>query len=55
MKEEMLLVQNMEGAADRDSDAYIENLEELLNVKSDAVLALRAKVKRFQDFRRVNY
>jgi hypothetical protein len=54
MKEEMELVQNMENNDERDSDVYIDKLEDLLSVKSDAVGELRNKVKRFQEFRKLS-
>lgn len=52
MKEEMELVQNMEVAEDRDSEAYADALERILAMKAEGVEALRAELDRFSAFRR---
>lgn len=52
MKEEMELVQNMEVAEDRDSEAYANALERILTMKEEGVDALRAELDRFVAFRR---
>jgi len=51
MKTEMVLVQEMESADDRDSELYVDQLEELLSDKADTITALRQKIKSFQKYR----
>jgi len=41
MKEEMQLVQDMENAEDRDSEGYVDKLDQILNVKMQGISALR--------------
>ena len=52
MKSEMELVQAMEIAEDRDSELYINELEELLEGKNNCIGRLREQVRQFQQFRR---
>ncbi len=52
MKEEMELVQEMENTDDRDAEMYLDKLETVLDVKSDAIAVLRAQVTHFQSYRR---
>ncbi len=54
MKLEMEIVQNMEAADDRDSEAYANDLDNLLAMKKESVDLLSAELKRFQAFRRHN-
>ncbi len=51
MREEMQLVQDMEIAEDRDSEAYVDKLEQILAIKTDAIMALRSELKDFQSLR----
>ena len=51
MKGEMLLVQAMESAEDRDSEIYINELEILLLNKNKCITDLRIKLQKFQMFR----
>lgn len=51
MKVEMEIVQDMEGAEDRDSDRYLDKLEDILDLKSEAILTLRKELKSFNDWR----
>jgi len=51
MKDEMELVQEMESVDDRNTDLYIDKLELILNMKSDAVTTLRDELTRFQHHR----
>lgn len=53
MKDEMELVQNMESTEDRDSEIYMCSLENILTAKNDAISVLRAKLKRFKQYRQV--
>ena len=47
----MEIVQDMEGQEDRDSDQYLEKLEDILDLKSDAISTLRKELKSFNDWR----
>lgn len=51
MKTEMALVQEMESADDRDSELYVDRLEDLLGDKEDTITTLRQKIKSFQKYR----
>jgi hypothetical protein len=51
MKDEMEIVQDMENAEDRDSELYLDRLEELLNKRDDSIDTLRSQLIRFQEFR----
>jgi hypothetical protein len=51
MKEEMQLVQDMEDDGDRDSEKYVDQLEQLLDVKSAAIDYFRAELNGFQKYR----
>jgi ribosome-binding protein aMBF1 (putative translation factor) len=46
MKEEMQLVQDMERADDRDSEGYVDKLEQILELKLEGISSLR-KVGRY--------
>lgn len=54
MKEEMILVKDMESSDDRDSERYAEMLHGILAVKSDSIRTLQDQLSRFQQFRRYN-
>ena len=54
MKQEMELVQNMEATDDRDSEAYAQQLEDLLLTKKHSVNVLRTQLQVFQKFRQAN-
>lgn len=41
MKEEMQLVQDMENAEERDSEGYVDKLEQILAVKMQGITALK--------------
>ncbi len=47
----MQLVQDMEIAEDRDSEAYVDKLEQILAIKTDAIMSLRNELKDFQSLR----
>ena len=47
----MHLVQEMEDADDRDSEGYVEKLEQILNLKLDSISSLRDELRTFQSFR----
>ena len=51
MKEEMQLVQEMEDAEDRDSEAYVDKLEQILGLKLDTISSLRDELRGFQSHR----
>ncbi len=51
MKEEMELVQEMENVDERDSELYIEKLEKILDLKYEAIGALRNELDSFMKFR----
>jgi len=51
MKGEMELVQDMEDSVERDADAYIRNLEVLLNGKSEALKSLGEELAGFRKYR----
>mmetsp|Transcript_18465 Transcript_18465/g.34497 ORF Transcript_18465/g.34497 Transcript_18465/m.34497 type:complete len:1217 (+) Transcript_18465:46-3696(+) len=51
MKQEMELVQNMEEMDDRDSEAYAQDLENVLRLKKNSVSVLREELQKFQKFR----
>jgi hypothetical protein len=51
MKDEMEIVQDMENAEDRDSELYLDRLEEILNKRDDSIDTLRSQLIRFQEFR----
>lgn len=52
MKDEMELVQEMESVEDRNSELYIDKLDRILAVKSEAIGLLRGELNSFQQFRR---
>lgn len=47
----MELVQDMENVDDRDSELYIDKLEQILDMKSNAIEALRSELSLFQEYR----
>lgn len=51
MKDEMELVQEMENVDDRNSELYIDKLERILAIKSEAIGSLRNELNSFQQFR----
>lgn len=51
MKDEMELVQEMENIEDRNSEVYIDKLERILDVKSEAIFLLRNELNSFQQYR----
>lgn len=51
MKDEMELVQEMENVDDRNSELYIDKLERILDVKSEAIYLLRNELNSFQQYR----
>jgi hypothetical protein len=53
MKEEMHLVQEMEDADDRDSEGYVDKLEQLLTLKLESISALRHELNGFQTYRQM--
>ena len=54
MKQEMELVHTMESADERDSEAYANELENLLKAKKSSVDLLRAELLQFQKFRQAS-
>jgi len=55
MKEEMLLVQEMENAEERDSEGYVDKLDDILSLKLDGIQSLRNELKQFQNYRNMKY
>ena len=53
MKDEMELVQEMENVDDRNSELYIDKLERILSIKSEAIGSLRDELNSFQEFRAI--
>ena len=53
MKDEMELVQEMESVDERNSELYIDKLERILDVKSEAVYLLRNELNSFQQYRSI--
>jgi hypothetical protein len=53
MKDEMELVQDMENVDDRNSELYIDKLERILDVKSEAIYLLRTELNSFQQYRSI--
>jgi hypothetical protein len=51
MKDEMELVQGMENVDDRDTSAYLDRLERILDTKKNAINILRSELRSFQKFR----
>jgi hypothetical protein len=51
MKDEMELVQDMESAEERDCDIYLDRLEHILELKSEAIFTLGRELKNFNNFR----
>ena len=51
MKEEMVLVQEMEESDDRNAEQYANQLQAILSVKSESVMALRNELQSFVVFR----
>jgi hypothetical protein len=51
MKDEMELVQEMENVEQRDSHSYVTRLNDVLEAKQRAILALRQQLKTFQTYR----
>jgi hypothetical protein len=48
MKDEMLIVQNMEQCDDRDCDVYLDKLGHILDMKSEAISTLRNELQNFK-------
>jgi len=53
MKDEMELVQEMENVDERDTDVYLDKLERILDVKTDAINALKHELDSFQRYRTI--
>jgi hypothetical protein len=53
MKVEMELVQEMENVEERNSENYLDRLEELLSTKIEAIDALRSELTSFQQYRTI--
>jgi hypothetical protein len=51
MKDEMEIVQDMESAEDRDCDVYLDKLEHILELKSEAIFTLGRELKNFNKHR----
>lgn len=47
MKDEMEIVQDMESAEERDCDIYLDKLEHILELKSEAIFTLGRELKNF--------
>jgi hypothetical protein len=51
MKDEMELLQEMENIDDRNTHAYLDQLDHIIQVKSDTLTSLRSELSLFQKFR----
>lgn len=51
MKDEMELVQEMENIDERNSEAYVHKLDNILETKKRAIAILRNELRDFLDFR----
>jgi hypothetical protein len=51
MRDEMELVQGMERTDERDSENYVDRLEDILNNRQEAIRTLRSKIHKFQLYR----
>jgi hypothetical protein len=47
----MDLVQDMENVDDRNTDSYVEKLDKIIRVKSEAISSLRKELSSFRNFR----
>lgn len=52
MKVEMELVQQMENVDERNTEHYVQRLQQILLIKSEAVKVLRKELTTFQLYRR---